>query len=564
MEKNKRLMIIFLVGLVIGVIGFTSSLLLYLKSDKEGDNPEKSDDNIVANGIVFNSIDNTVYLEKAIPTLDKFGKEEKGFSFSIKNTTNNPMKYELSLVDDNSTINNNCIRYELTKNNQVLGIYTLTDDGILEINTINSNEEINYVIKLWLDFNSDVKVGRLSKKIAVAEVVDENIQVTVNEPLLTDGMIPVYYDEESNSWYKSDGKNSYNSTWYNYEEQIWANAITVNSEKREYYETSKVGTRIAVDDINSMWVWIPRFSVLINNNEVAVTFVDTNKKSYPAFSFDGKELDGIWFSKFESGMDEESECISSSLTKKCNDSNNLLYFAPNYNFATKITMANLFYAIRKMELKDNIYGFNGTGSKLNNDGTIKDDNNNLDIHMIKNTEWQAVALLSNSKYGKTGNNKYDKDNKLIINNNSDFTGKSYYQNEIFDYNIAIKGEGASTTGNIYGIYDMAGGKREYVMVDTSDINIFDKKSNSGFTNKVKEYYYDNGYSDSDTTNLLKEKYSKDNLINNEPVTRGGYKNIGNIFNIYGANDYLDKISVETNSRACLIVLKENSNEKKES
>ena len=562
MEKNKKMLIIFLVGFVIGILGFTGSLIMYLKPAEEPTD-KKDDDTIIATGIVFNSIDETIYLENAIPTLDKFGKEEKGFSFSIKNTTSNSMKYELSLVVDNSTIDNINIRYELTKNNQVLGIYNLDEDGILEKNMINSNEEINYVIKLWLDYNSDIKVGKLSKKIAVAEIVDGEVKTIVNEPKLVDGMIPVYYDQSTNSWHKSESKNTYNSTWYKYDEQMWANAVTVSSEKREYYENSKVGTRIAMLDINSMWVWIPRFNVDIKN-DIDVNFVGTDKKAYQAFTFNGEELDGFWFSKFESGMDDASDCIDLSLTDRCNDSNNLLYFVPNYNYATKITMANLFYAIRKMELKDNIYGFSGDGSKVNNDGTIKDDSNNLDIHMIKNTEWQAVAILSSSKYGKTGNTKYDKDNKMIINNNSNLTGKSYYQNEEYDYNIAIKGEGASTTGNVYGIYDMAGGKREYVMVDTSEINIFDKNSNSGFTNKVKEYYYDNEFSDSDTTTLLKEKYSKDNLINEEPVTRGGYKNIGNIFNLYGANDYLNKISVETNSRACLVVLRESNNEKKES
>ena len=119
----------------------------------------------------------------------------------------------------------------------------------------------------------------------------------------------------------------------------------------------------------------------------------------------------------------------------------------------------------------------------------------------------------------------------------------------------MKGEAASTTGNVTGVYDMAGGKREYVMVNNSEINIFNKKSNSGFTTKVKEYYYDNDFTDADTTLLLKNKYSNNNLINKEPVTRGGFKNTGNIFNLYGATDYIDKVSVETNSRACLVVIK---------
>ena len=32
----------------------------------------------------------------------------------------------------------------------------------------------------------------------------------VNEPVLTDGMIPVYYDNTTNSWHKAENKNTYN------------------------------------------------------------------------------------------------------------------------------------------------------------------------------------------------------------------------------------------------------------------------------------------------------------------------------------------------------------------
>ena len=52
------------------------------------------------------------------------------------------------------------------------------------------------------------------------------------------------------------------------------------------------------------------------------------------------------------------------------------------------------------------------------------------------------------------------------------------------------------------------------------------------------------------------KYSNENNRNNEPITRGGYKNTGNIFNVYSPVDYIDKISVETNSRASLVIIKE--------
>ena len=48
---------------------------------------------------------------------------------TIKNNSSTIKKYTLSLVDDNSTIKNSDIRYELSKNGTSLGIKTLTDDG---------------------------------------------------------------------------------------------------------------------------------------------------------------------------------------------------------------------------------------------------------------------------------------------------------------------------------------------------------------------------------------------------------------------------------------------------
>lgn len=556
MEKqSKKTYKIFMFGFFIGVIGFATSFFMYLSlpnpiqiyydmGDKE---------TVMPSGIIFKSISDSIYLEDAIPTLDKFGVLEEGFFFSIKNINLKNLDYELKLIDDNSTIMNNNIRYQLIKNDEIIGIYTLSEDGLLEKASIKENEEIHYTIKLWLDYDSEVKIGRFSKRIGIQEILDDTIE-EASKPVLTKGMIPVYYNNDTNSWYKTDESNT-NNKWYSYSEAKWANVITVNSDKRSFYENSSTGTKIDSNDINSMWVWIPRFNYELNNTDINITFVNDSEKAYPAFTFNKKELTGFWFSKFEGAFKSDSECISSSLTNKCNNSNNELYFVPNYPFATKITMANLFYSIRKMELKNNIYGFNGTGTKVNNDGTIKGDKNDLDIHMIKNTEWQAVALLSDSKYGKAGNNIYDDNSKKIINNNSLFTGRGYVGNEEYEYNVSLKGEAASTTGNIYGVYDMAGGKREYVMINNKDLNIFNKKSNSGFTTKVKEYYYDNDFTDIDTTIKLKDKYNNDNLIGKEPLTRGGYKNTGNIFNIYGTSDYIDKVSIETNSRACLTIIK---------
>ena len=78
----------------------------------------------------------------------------------------------------------------------------------------------------------------------------------------------------------------------------------------------------------------------------------------------------------------------------------------------------------------------------------KNYNSTLNSHMMKNDEWGAVAYLSKSKYGKNG--------KVDINDNSSYytgggNGNAYVNN--------IK---QSTTGTIYGVYDMSGGAGECV------------------------------------------------------------------------------------------------------
>ena len=553
---NKKTLLIIIILLLVSACCFTC-FIVFTKKEEVRENKTLEHQEYFGD-IIFSYIDKSIYIKDMIPTLDKFGVMNEAFTFSIKNKNSLPKKYTLSLLDDNSTVKNSDIHYELTKDGKVLGIYTLSDDGIIDVADISGNGEVKYAIKLWLDYDSEYIVGTFSKKISVT--VGETEVIKANEPILVKGMIPVYYDEENNGWYKADSKNTYNNLWYDYEEQKWANVVTVNSNKREFYEDSSVGTKILLEDINSFWVWIPRFNYDINNNNIEIKFVKEDDLAYRAFTFNKEELSGFWIAKFESGIKEDILCVKSALTKDCNNSNHKLYFAPNYLFTNRITMANLFYTMRKMEFSGNIYGFSPAGSKLNNDGTIKGDVNNLDIHMIKNSEWQAVALLSDSKYGKLGNNDYDSDNKLINNNNSNYSGKSSYQDSLYDYNIKIKGTGASTTGNTTGIYDMAGGKREYVMIDNNKLNIFNKNSNSGFTSKVKEYYYDDDFL-SDTTLQFKERYSKDNSITTEPVTRGGYKNMGNIFNVYSVSDYISKISMESNSRPTLVIVKEKENDK---
>lgn len=532
--RNKKLSIMFLCGFILGLAGFFSTVIIYKNIDN--DEIVNEEDNYISNvnNIMFLKVSDSINLGDMPPTLDKFGINNHSFDFIIKNISNEMLYYSLKLVDDQSTILNKMIRYRLMKNDVDLGINTLSNDGVIDLGKIDGKEEISYSLTLWLDYNSDVKTGTLNKKISVEEGSYFFDQSKASPPELVDNLIPVYYDDETMSYYKSDTSNEYLHEWYNYEKKMWANAVTVNEEKREYYLNSLANTRIEMNDINAFFVWIPRF-----NYDGGIKFVSKNENAYPAFTFNNNELNGFWISKYEAGLDENDLCISLMATGVCNNSNEKLLFKPNLPMLNRITMANLFYAIRKMELKNNIYGFNNDGNKLNDDGTIVGDSNNLDLHMVKNSEWNALVLLSESKYG----------NKEILPNNTFISGMAYYDKKDFNYNLEY-GMKASTTGNITGVYDLVGGKREYVMLNNHNSNIFDNKSNSGFTSVIKEYYYDNSLNIFDKKLILNDK---EYVINDEPVTRGGYKKNGDIYSYYGSTDYVGKVSLETNSRAVLLI-----------
>ena len=92
---------------------------------------------------------------------------------------------------------------------------------------------------------------------------------------------------------------------------------------------------------------------------------------------------------------------------------------------------------------------------------------------MKNDEWGAVAYLSKSKYGK-------QNEEVWINNSSSYiTGSagniaSAVSNAgtTNDY-TSTQGVKASTTGTVYGVYDMSGGAWEYVAayVNNGDFNL---------------------------------------------------------------------------------------------
>ena len=252
-----------------------------------------------------------------------------------------------------------------------------------------------------------------------------------------------------------------------------------------------------MEDINTMWVWIPRFKVSIdetgyngatnflcsNNNYVTqttcenngyiwyptnpnafdVTFVDTNTSAHEAFTFGASNLSGIWVGKFENSSNisctpKGTDTIASSaLGEDCNKTTIKPLIKPNQASWRGANVSTYFTSIKEMTLSGNIYGFDTS----------------YDTHMMKNSEWGAVTYLTYSIYGRCASSSSCSD--IGINNNKNYkTGygspagsgsnssyaSSYVESKSYDTN---QGMDASTTGNIYGVYDMSGGAEEYVM-----------------------------------------------------------------------------------------------------
>ena len=363
-----------------------------------------------------------------------------------------------------------------------------------------------------LYLNSDVKiiVGHGTSTDPYVLGINQKDTSGASAPVLASNMIPVYYDDSKNVWKCADKDNKDSLTrWYNYDYKIWANAVTINysdsSIKNRYFNSDgtlkiKPGEEVLMADITTMWVWIPRFNAVTPSNynggtqakpnAIDVTFVKPNETALYAFTFGNKELSGFWYAKFETSHTTlTSNKISDNLgctNETCSNANGIT-IKPNVNSLRYNNISNFFYASRSMEQTGNSFGF------------VKDE---VDTHMSKNSEWGAVAYLTQSIYGRCTNSTSC--TEIGINNDSRYiTG--YGAPAGSDYSTShgaydtLRGKDASTTKNIYGIYDMSGGSFEYVMGVYNNIIRY-----SGFNSLPDSKYYNNYTSTNYTGHALTE------------------------------------------------------------
>ena len=334
----------------------------------------------------------------------------------------------------------------------------------------------------------------------------------ITSPKISDGMIPVYWN--GNNWMKTTTDDS---KWYNYTNKEWANIVLSDATfNGDVLDESKPYSQL---------VWIPRFAYKITSNwhssetgTVEVVFVGTDNKGKdgtvydgtyaeatsgvasggamknfvvePVFDYGDKKLEGFWMGKFESS---HTGCTTDIITGQAGfTGNEVMQIKANVTSWRNMTIGDAFDICLAMNKTSNPYRLNTS-------------DNVVDPHMVKNTEWGACAYLSKSKYGK-------ETEEVFINNSSDYiTGNAAntvsegQTTGIVNVYDTAKGQKASTTGNIYGIYDMSGGAWErvaaYVNNGHANLQTYGKSVVEGI-GKYKEVY-EQGATDTQELNYEK-------------------------------------------------------------
>ncbi|MDD4547220.1 MAG: type II secretion system protein [Bacilli bacterium] len=354
-------------------------------------------------------------------------------------------------------------------------------------------------------------------KIDLTESIKEDCILTEpTSPILKDGMIPVRWD--GTKLVKAD----IYGNWYNYDNKEWANVVLVNEATRNSYNGANVGTSINEMDVLAYLVWIPRYKYklfnadakLVSATEIDIVFEssltskvtgsqDGDYLTHPAFTFGDDELYGFWIGKFETTGDETLPTIKPNITS-----------LRNQNIMT------MFTTLQKFNNKT-IYGLSST----------------TDSHMLKNTEWGAVAYLTNSKYGKGSEVWKNPSSDYITGCSGSVVIDTASSGCTFAYNTP-NGLEASTTGNIYGVYDMSGGSFEAVMggmynsADNTQINIQNTGFDQALIDGTTMSKYINKYNYGETLND-QDAYNRKILGDATGETRGWYDdNVTFIHNTY--------------------------------
>ena len=461
--KKKKLLIPVIASLVTVLVLSGVSYAYFSAKIKENNKTEtvlKSNElNLIFNGV------KEISAPSMIPG-DSFTK-----TFTVENTSNRAVDYNIYLQNITNEFNKDLV-YTLTDGDTTLVSerrlpVTNTNKSYLKAGiSIDAKATKTYKLKIEFKYTTEDQSAlqgaafKGTLGIDTERISPEYTESILNgtDPVLSDNLIPVTLADNG-----TVTKADIYSEWYKYEDKKWANAVILSDNTQTYNN----GDIIPEDNIESYFVWIPKYSYQIFNLGTTDGYTEGKPETSNA-----QEIQ-IKFGTTNTSDNNENECttpMTSGASGNCKvgdymtspafismDTNGLWVAKfETTGSTTNITVKPNQISLRNINVKtmfEIAYNY-------------KRDN---DSHMMKNTEWGSVAYLSHSKYGiNTG---------VRINNNSNYiTGyavtdsadESKYPGDsgtdasvTLPYNTST-GYKASTTGNITGIYDMSGGAWEYM------------------------------------------------------------------------------------------------------
>ena len=403
---------------------------------------------------------------------------------------------------------------KVQSNDQVNGIINGNENKSLVVHIDNgTDEKVKLVFTIIMSNNPDI-----DKEVGYSYINSTfNYDHShANKPEMGNlKLIAVNYHKENDKegyWYKADVTNE-KSIWYDYDNGLWANAVLLSDENYKKYQKMDIDTPIEFSDVLGFFVWIPRFKYSIINNSNYTNYERMNNVIFENKNNHTGTVSCV--DKISNNSDKHiySEVCSDNVYNRICD-NLSTYTHPAFGNKNGFWVAK--FLIGEGEkilpnvpiLKKKIDEVSSISTKFNNS------------HILTNMEYAAIVLLSNSQYGKTGNEIYNnKDNitftriygnlyehnvtgcsseysvyskNFITEKTSkcieynDLTNLSHYSNGVY-YPIGYAGAGASSTGNVNGVYDLANIFGEMVSAFVA--------SEDGIVNTNLKYYDTYSYND---------------------------------------------------------------------
>ena len=571
-KKRKMIIMLGILGLIGALTGLSYAIFQQIYTN--------TNNQIVSTGTLSINLGTCTSLTADMTPISNIdGMLLPGCNITVHNNGSLPASYKVKLYNNPTGDLLNYLEHELLWISFDEGEPVLINELIKEDDLIVVENDIVYIlyegsvgslgtnihnIKIWIDDEAEEEIINKSINfiVEIEAIVSELIPSVASGNIHVDydiNMIPVSYDasgatvraDETNTdpiykWFDycqntNSGEDDYDAAC----EFRWANVVLVKSSgenSREDYKKAVPGTGIDEEDILAYLVYVPRYRYQLFNvgfNDVGsnpertidVVFEDKDTPksngstngtwlTHPAFTFGETELNGIWVGKFTTSPDGESNCFGANNESNCNvsDLSTIPIIKPNMNLWSNISVINAFTISRQFQNISN-YGIYSSS---------------IDSHMMKNMEWGAVAYLSQSIYGKQGNQGTEVWNNDFIYYhlmlepffNSGCCGydvDSAHNYSRCEYSFGEPGnEEASTTGSQYGIYDMSGGANEYVMGNMAASGVSLPGSinpgSSGFIIPYPDFKYYNSYLYTSSS----VNYSNSHLGDATGETRGWY------------------------------------------